>query len=496
MNCISTRNKNISISPSLGILKGISKDGGLFIFENIENLKLSLEEIENLKDLSYKDIAFQILKRLLYDFPETSLKNSINLAYNKFSTEEVTPLVKVNQDYILELFHGPTSAFKDVALSLLPHLTVEAMKINKIDKKLLILTATSGDTGKAALEGFKNIENIKIAVFFPNDGTSTVQKKQMTTQEGNNTYVYGINGNFDDAQSGIKNIFTDKNIENYLKNKNYSFSSANSINIGRLVPQIIYYFYSYINLLKKNEISIGEKVNFIVPSGNFGDILAGYYAKLLGLPINKLVCASNSNKVLTDFYNTGVYNKNREFFKTLSPSMDILISSNLERLLFHLSNNDDKYIEKIMKDLKENGQYEISDSMLKKLQENFYFDYTGEEETKKTIKKVFNNYNYLLDTHTAVGYSVMEKFKKLDKFNCKNILLSTASPFKFSKSVYESIFEEISLNEFEIMKKLSKKTKFPIPENLKDLESKKELHKNIIEKNNIDKTIEVMLCSE
>lgn len=496
MNCISTRNKNIFLSPSLGILKGISEDGGLFIFENIENLKLSLEEIENLKDLSYKDIAFQILKRLLCDFSESSLKKSIDLAYNKFSTEEVTPLVKVNQDYILELFHGPTSAFKDVALSLLPHLTVEAMKINKIDKKLLILTATSGDTGKAALEGFKNIENIKIAVFFPNDGTSIVQKKQMTTQEGNNTYVYGINGNFDDAQTGIKNIFTNKNIENYLKNKNYSFSSANSINIGRLVPQIIYYFYSYVNLFKKNEISIGEKVNFIVPSGNFGDILAGYYAKLLGLPINKLVCASNSNKVLTDFYNTGVYNKNREFFKTLSPSMDILISSNLERLLFHLSNNDDKYIEKIMKDLKENGQYKISDSMLKKLQENFYFDYTDEEETKKTIKKVFNNYNYLLDTHTAVGYSVMKKFKKLDKSNCKNILLSTASPFKFSKSVYESIFEEISLNEFEIMKKLSEKTKFPIPGNLKDLENKKELHKNIIEKNNIDKTIEVILCSE
>lgn len=496
MNCISTRNKNISISPSLGIIKGISEEGGLFIFENIENLKLSLEEIGNLKNLSYKNIAFNILKKLLSDFSDSSLKNSIDLAYNKFSSKEVTPLVKVNQDYILELFHGPTSAFKDVALSLLPHLTVEAMKINKIDKKLLILTATSGDTGKAALEGFKNIENIKIAVFFPNDGTSIVQKKQMTTQEGNNTFVYGIKGNFDDAQSGIKNIFTDKNIENYLKEKNYSFSSANSINIGRLIPQIIYYFYSYINLLKKDEISLGEKVNFIVPSGNFGDILAGYYAKLLGLPVNKLVCASNSNKVLTDFYNTGIYNKNRDFLKTLSPSMDILISSNLERLLFHLSNDNDKYIEKIMRDLKENGQYQISESMLEKLQKDFYFDYTDEETTRKTIKKVFENYNYLLDTHTAVGYSVMENFKKLDSSNCKNILLSTASPFKFSKSVYESIFEETSLNEFEIMKKLSEKTKFSIPENLKDLENKKELHKNIIEKNNIDKTIEVILCSE
>lgn len=496
MNCISTRNKNISISPSLGIIKGISEEGGLFIFENIENLKLSLEEIGNLKNLSYKNIAFNILKKLLSDFSDSSLKNSIDLAYNKFSSKEVTPLVKVNQDYILELFHGPTSAFKDVALSLLPHLTVEAMKINKIDKKLLILTATSGDTGKAALEGFKNIENIKIAVFFPNDGTSIVQKKQMTTQEGNNTFVYGIKGNFDDAQSGIKNIFTDKNIENYLKEKNYSFSSANSINIGRLIPQIIYYFYSYINLLKKDEISLGEKVNFIVPSGNFGDILAGYYAKLLGLPVNKLVCASNSNKVLTDFYNTGIYNKNRDFLKTLSPSMDILISSNLERLLFHLSNDNDKYIEKIMRDLKENGQYQISESMLEKLQKDFYFDYTDEETTRKTIKKVFENYNYLLDTHTAVGYSVMEKFKKLDSSNCKNILLSTASPFKFSKSVYESIFEETSLNEFEIMKKLSEKTKFSIPENLKNLENKEELHKDIIEKNNIAKTIEVILCSE
>ncbi|WP_308008432.1 threonine synthase [uncultured Fusobacterium sp.] len=486
----STREQNIACSASQAVIKGIASDGGLFVRRDMENLKINISELKGKK---YTEIAEIILSKILDDYSEKSIKYCVESAYDKkFSSNDITPLVKVGNDYILELFHGPTSAFKDVALSVLPYLSTEALKLNKIKEKILILTATSGDTGKAALEGFKNIEGIKILVFFPNDGVSKVQEKQMISQDGNNTYVYAINGNFDDAQSEVKKIFTDEEVKKKLKNKNYSLSSANSINIGRLVPQIVYYFYSYMKLAESNEISLGEKVNFTVPTGNFGDILAGYYAELMGLPVNKLICASNENNVLYDFIQTGTYDRNRPFYKTLSPSMDILISSNLERLIYHLSGNDNKYIKSLMDELKSDGKYTVTQEIKSCIDNLFYAGYTNDLQTSETIKNVYNEYNYLLDTHTAVAYNVMKEFKEKDS-NHKNIVLATASPYKFSKAVYESLFGENNSDEFKIMELLSEKTGVPIPENLKNLKNKKDIHTSIINKEDMKNCFEVIL---
>lgn len=389
INYVSTRNKNSVVSPSQAILKGISEDGGLFVPYEMPKLDFELESIVS---MSYQQLAYEIIKLFLSDFTEDELKYCIRNAYDsKFDTPLIAPLIKKNNTYFLELFHGKTLAFKDIALSILPYLLKTSAKKNGIDKQIVILTATSGDTGKAALEGFANVDKTKIIVFFPEDGVSDIQKLQMVTQTGDNTCVAGIKGNFDDAQTGVKQIFTDKELIKQLDSNGYMFSSANSINIGRLVPQIVYYFYSYAQLVKSNEIKFGDKINFTVPTGNFGNILAGYYAKALGLPINKLICASNDNKVLYDFFETGVYNKNREFILTASPSMDILISSNLERLLYHISKDQNK-INSLMNDLKSKGEYKFDNKI-----ETFCGQYSTQKESFEAIKSIYEKENYIID---------------------------------------------------------------------------------------------------
>ena len=469
MNYISTRNKNIVKNDKVTLLQGLSEDGGLFVLENFKD-KIDLEKLLN---KSYTEIALEVLK-LFFSFDEKKLKSAIEKAYSKFSTSKVTPLVELKESYILELFHGPTSAFKDVALTLLPHLIQLALE--GTNQEILVLTATSGDTGKAALEGFKDVAQTEIIVFYPKNGVSKVQELQMRTQEGKNTKVCAIEGNFDDAQTGVKNIFLDENLQKKLGDK--KFSSANSINIGRLTPQIVYYIVSYVELVKNNKIKMGDKINFVVPTGNFGDILAGYYAKKLGLPVNKFICASNNNNVLYDFLTTGTYDRNREFLKTISPSMDILISSNLERLLYDLSGADDKYIKSLMEDLNKNGKYQVNDEILKKIKEQFGAGYATDEETAKTIKKVWKEEKYLLDPHTAVAYKVMLE----QNLSEPTVVLSTASPYKFCASVANALLNIHDEDEFVLMQKLYETTKIEIPENLKNLKSKEILHSDIIKK--------------
>lgn len=469
MNYISTRNKNIVKNDKVALLQGLSEDGGLFVLENFKD-KIDLEKLLN---KSYTEIALEVLK-LFFSFDEKKLKSVIEKAYSKFSTSKVTPLVELKKSYILELFHGPTSAFKDVALTLLPHLIQLALE--GTNQEILVLTATSGDTGKAALEGFKDVAQTEIIVFYPKNGVSKVQELQMRTQEGKNTKVCAIEGNFDDAQTGVKNIFLDENLQKKLGDK--KFSSANSINIGRLTPQIVYYIVSYVELVKNNKIKMGDKINFVVPTGNFGDILAGYYAKKLGLPVNKFICASNNNNVLYDFLTTGTYDRNREFLKTISPSMDILISSNLERLLYDLSGADDKYIKSLMEDLNKNGKYQVNDEILKKIKEQFGAGYATDEETAKTIKKVWEEEKYLLDPHTAVAYKVMLE----QNLSEPTVVLSTASPYKFCASVANALLNIHDEDEFVLMQKLYEATKVEIPENLKNLKSKEILHSGIIKK--------------
>ena len=469
MNYISTRNKNIVKNDKVALLQGLSEDGGLFVLENFKD-KIDLEKLLN---KSYAEIALEVLK-LFFSFDEKKLKSVIEKAYSKFSTSKVTPLVELKKSYILELFHGPTSAFKDVALTLLPHLIQLALE--GTNQEILVLTATSGDTGKAALEGFKDVAQTEIIVFYPKNGVSKVQELQMRTQEGKNTKVCAIEGNFDDAQTGVKNIFLDENLQKKLGDK--KFSSANSINIGRLTPQIVYYIVSYVELVKNNKIKMGDKINFVVPTGNFGDILAGYYAKKLGLPVNKFICASNNNNVLYDFLTTGTYDRNREFLKTISPSMDILISSNLERLLYDLSGADDKYIKSLMEDLNKNGKYQVNDEILKKIKEQFGAGYATDEETAKTIKKVWEEEKYLLDPHTAVAYKVMLE----QNLSEPTVVLSTASPYKFCASVANALLNIHDEDEFVLMQKLYEATKVEIPENLKNLKSKEILHSDIIKK--------------
>lgn len=473
----STRNKKDVITPCNAILQGLSEDGGLFVLRDLKNLDL---DVSSLVNKSYFEIAESVLRLFLSDFSDEEIKACVHNAYaNKFSTEEITPLIELNDGYILELFNGPTSAFKDVGLSMLPQLTKTALKKSDIKEDILILTATSGDTGKAALEGFKDVDRCKIIVFYPNHGVSTVQEAQMKTQEGKNVCVCAMEGNFDDAQSGIKEIFVDAAFKKQLAEKNIKLSSANSINIGRLVPQMVYYFYAYVKLVEKNKIKVGDKVNFVVPTGNFGNILAGYYAKQIGLPVNKLVCASNDNNVLYDFINTGVYDRQRDFLKTISPSMDILISSNLERLLYYMSGEDNAYIKSIMDDLSTKGKYEVTPEILKQIQEAFIAGYCTNEETKKTIREVYEKDHYLLDPHTAVAYKV---FKENKDTICPSVILSTASPYKFTKSVYDSLEETLDVDEFTLMKKLNEMSGVKVPENLKDLDQKAILHENLIEK--------------
>ncbi len=483
----STRSLNLKASASKAVLKGIADDGGLYVMRELDSKKIGIESLIN---KSYVEIAELVLKEMLDDFSEEKIKECVNKAYtNKFSTEEIIPIVKVNNSYIAELFHGPTSAFKDVALSILPHLMTASYEMNDIEGEVLILTATSGDTGKAALEGFRDVKGTKIAVFYPDGGVSQVQKSQMETQEGSNVYVCAIKGNFDDAQTGVKKIFTDKALINELQENSILFSSANSINIGRLVPQIVYYFYSYVKLVENKAIDMWDKVNFSVPTGNFGNILAGYYAKMLGLPVNKLICGSNENNVLYDFIKDGVYDRNRKFYKTISPSMDILVSSNLERLLYYMSGKDNNEVKELMDALNSSGKYEVSQEMKNRIDSDFYAGCVFEDDTEKTIKDTFEKYGYLLDTHTAVAYKTLEEYRNNTKDETVSIVLSTASPYKFSKSVYESLYGKSNKEEFEIMEELSARTGVCIPKNLKGLNMKPILHKEVCEINEMEKYV-------
>jgi threonine synthase len=476
----STRGSKKRILFAEAIIKGIADDGGLFVPETIPRVN---EDLYKLKSTDYKKLAFLIMKKFFTDYHQDELKDCINKAYdNKFDTEIIAPLSKKMGAYFLELYHGPTLAFKDMALSILPHLLKKAAQKLNLSQEIVILTATSGDTGKAALQGFANVEGTKIIVFFPQRGVSEIQKRQMLTQKGENTYVIGLKGNFDDAQRGVKEIFEDPAFNKKIEEKNYVFSSANSINIGRLIPQIVYYFYAYLNMLDEGKIKNGEKINIVVPTGNFGDILAAYYAKEMGLPVNKLICASNENKVLADFFKTGVYDKRRKLVMTISPSMDILVSSNLERLLWAISEGEAQKVKELMNSLKEKGYYRI-DFETKKRLKDFYGVFAPQKESRRCIKEIFEESKYLIDPHTAVAYAVYKKYIKETGDKTKTVIVATASPFKFTKSVMESIDSRYKkFNDFELIEKMSDLAQVPIPPGVRDIGERPIRHKMVCEK--------------
>lgn len=471
----STRDKSIKVTAAQAIAQGISEEGGLFV--PCELPQFSIDRISSMVSMSYIDRAKTVLREFLTDFSEEELSYCVEGAYaaNKFSSPKIAPTVNIDGNKnILELWHGPTCAFKDMALQLLPYLMTVSAKKTADRKTIVILVATSGDTGKAALEGFKDVANTKILVFYPVDGVSPMQKLQMTTQEGKNVAVCAINGNFDDAQSAVKSIFTNQEIKNQLAEKNMMFSSANSINWGRLVPQIVYYFSTYCDLIEMGKIKAGDQINVVVPTGNFGNILAGYYAKKMGLPIKTLVCASNSNNVLTDFLKTGTYDKNRAFYTTTSPSMDILISSNLERLLYHMSGEDDKLVSSLMSQLAEKGKYTVSDELISEIQKTFDAGFTAEDCVDETIKNHFDKYHYLCDTHTAVAVKVYDEYVKSTGDDIPTVIDSTASPYKFSASVLKAVLQgnTPNLDEFEMVDELNRVTGADVPKPLASLKDK------------------------
>lgn len=473
----STRGTGEELTASQAILKGLAEDGGLFVPTSIPVLETSLEE---LSQKSYQEVAYEVMSRFLTDFTEEELKACISKAYDeKFDTREVAPLVQKGDAYYLELFHGATIAFKDMALSILPHLMTTAAKKNHAEKEIVILTATSGDTGKAAMAGFADVPGTRIIVFYPKNGVSPIQEKQMLTQKGANTYVVGITGNFDDAQTGVKKMFHDKALAEKLDQAGFQFSSANSINIGRLVPQVVYYVYAYASLLRQGQIQNKETINVVVPTGNFGNILAAYYAKQMGVPIGKFICASNENKVLYDFFCTGCYDRNREFMLTNSPSMDILISSNLERLIYRIAGNDAEKNRNLMENLAQKGHYEITEDMKAALGE-FYGNYASEEETAEAIKNLYEKTGYVMDTHTAVASSVYEKYRKETGDTTKTVIASTASPFKFTRSVMNAIdgkFE--AMGDFELVDELSRLAKRAVPKAIEEIRTAPILHNRI-----------------
>lgn len=475
----STRSENEVVTASQAILKGLASDGGLFVPTAIPKLSVSVQELAK---MSYKETAYVVMKEFLTDFTEEELKSCIDKAYDeKFDTEEIAPLVKAEGAYYLELFHGATIAFKDMALSILPHLLTTSAKKNQVKNDIVILTATSGDTGKAALAGFADVPGTKIIVFYPKGGVSPIQEKQMVTQKGDNTFVVGIKGNFDQAQSGVKAIFGDKELAKEMDAAGYQFSSANSINIGRLVPQVVYYVYAYAKLLANGEIAEGEKINVVVPTGNFGNILAAYYAKNMGLPIDKFICASNENKVLYDFFTTGTYDKNRDFILTTSPSMDILISSNLERLIYKIAGNDSAKNKDLMTSLNTEGKYDITEEMKAELKD-FYGNYASEEETAKVIKEIYEKTGYVIDTHTAVAAVVCNKYKEETNDSNKTVIASTASPFKFTRSVMNAIDEKYdSMGDFELVDELSKIANVKVPNAIEEIRNANVLHDTVCE---------------
>ena len=483
----STRDNKVAVTASQAILKGLSEDGGLFMPAQIPELDLSMKDMVN---MSYQEIPYEVMKLFLTDFTEEELKNCIRCAYDeKFDTEEIAPLAKVEDAYYLELFHGATIAFKDMALSILPHLMTTAAKKNHVEHEIVILTATSGDTGKAALAGFADVPGTKIIVFYPKNGVSPIQEKQMVTQKGDNTFVVGIHGNFDDAQSGVKAIFSDRALEARMAEAGFQFSSANSINIGRLVPQVVYYVYAYVKLLENGELSEGEPLNVVVPTGNFGNILAAYLAKGIGVPLAKLICASNENKVLYDFFQTGTYDKNRPFVLTSSPSMDILISSNLERLIYEIAGEDAEAVRSLMAQLSCEGRYEITDGMRAQLHD-FYGNYASEEETKARIAAVYGDTGYVMDTHTAVGSAVYEKYRQETGDQTKTVIASTASPYKFTRSVMDAIDEKYdALGDFELADELSRISGTAVPKAIEDIRTAPVLHKTVCDAADMKQTV-------
>ena len=487
----STRGTGETLKASEAILKGLADDGGLFVPTEIPKLEATIDELSK---MTYQQVAYEVMKLFFTDFTEEELKNCITKAYDsKFDTEEIAPLAEVDGAYYLELFHGKTIAFKDMALSILPHLLTTSAKKNNVKNEIVILTATSGDTGKAAMAGFADVEGTRIIVFYPHGGVSKVQEKQMVTQIGNNTYVVAIEGNFDQAQSGVKAIFGNKELAKEMDEKGFQFSSANSINIGRLVPQVAYYVYAYAKLYAEGKLAKDQKMNVVVPTGNFGNILAAYYAKNMGLPIAKLICASNENKVLFDFFKTGEYDKNRDFILTSSPSMDILISSNLERLIYKIAGNSSEKNSELMNDLATKGKYTITDEMKAEL-DDFYGNYATEEETAKVIKDTYEKTGYVMDTHTAVAASTYKKYVAETNDDAVTVIASTASPFKFARSVMDAINPEYDkLDDFELIDELSKIANVKIPNAIEEIRNAEVRHNNLVEVDGMEAIVKKFL---
>ena len=487
----STRDAEKTVTASQAILKGLADDGGLFVPVSIPKLPVSLGE---LKEMTYQEIAYTVMKEFLTDFTEEELKSCIAKAYDsKFDTEEIAPLAKVEDAYYLELFHGATIAFKDIALSILPHLLTTSAKKNQVKNEIVILTATSGDTGKAALAGFADVEGTKIIVFYPKNGVSRVQELQMVTQKGDNTSVVAIHGNFDNAQSGVKAMFENKELEKELNEAGYQFSSANSINIGRLVPQVVYYVYAYAKLLQNEEIAEDEEINVVVPTGNFGNILAAYYAKNMGIPIAKLICASNENKVLYDFFQTGTYDRNREFVLTTSPSMDILISSNLERLIYKISGEDARKDTDLMTELKTKGSYAITGEMKANLAD-FAAGYATEEQVAKTIHDIYEDTGYVMDTHTAVAATVYKAYREDSKDDRKTVIASTASPYKFAGSVMSAIDPKYKgQDDFKLIEELQKVSGTELPNAIKEIMNAEIRHNTECDVDQMEQTVKSIL---
>ncbi len=487
----STRDSSVQVTASQAILKGLSADGGLFVPNTIPELDVSLDE---LAQMSYQETAYAVMSRFLTDFTEEELKGCIEKAYDeKFDLPEIAPLVKAGGAYYLELFHGATIAFKDMALSILPHLMTVSARKNQVKNEIVILTATSGDTGKAALAGFADVPGTRIVVFYPKNGVSPIQEKQMVTQKGDNVKVIGIRGNFDDAQSGVKAIFGDQELEREMAQAGFQFSSANSINIGRLVPQIVYYVYAYAKLYAAGEIEKNEKINIVVPTGNFGNILAAYYAKQMGLPVGRLICASNENKVLFDFFQTGSYDRNRDFILTSSPSMDILISSNLERLIYRIAGEDDRADAAFMKNLAEKGVYEITPAMREKLGD-FYGNFATEQETAQTIQSLYDRTGYVIDPHTAVASCVYEKYKADTGDKAKAVIASTASPYKFTGSVMRAIGQNCDgKDDFQLADELSALSGTEIPRAVEEIRTAPVLHDTVVEISEMKEAVKAFL---
>ena len=475
----STRGKEQAVTASMAILKGLSEDGGLFVPERIPQLDVPMDK---LAQMTYQETAYEVMSRFLTDFTEEELKNCISKAYDsKFDTEKIAPLHEACGAYFLELFHGATIAFKDMALSILPHLMTTAAKKNHVKNEIVILTATSGDTGKAAMAGFADVPGTRIIVFYPKHGVSPIQEKQMVTQKGANTYVVGITGNFDDAQTAVKKMFNDHEMAAELDQAGFQFSSANSINIGRLVPQIVYYVYAYATLVRDGKIKDGQEINVVVPTGNFGNILAAYYAKQMGLPIHKLICASNENRVLYDFFRTGTYDRKRDFILTTSPSMDILISSNLERLIYRLTGENAEKCAELMKSLSEGGEYTITEEMKAQLGD-FYGNFCSEEETANTISEIYKDSNYVIDTHTAVAAGVYKKYVSETDDHLPTVIASTASPYKFTRSVMDALGEDHKdLDDFGLVDALSALSKVPVPRAVEEIRTAPVLHDRVVD---------------